>query len=57
MVNKCKGCTRREVGCHSKCEDYIEYRKKLNDIKYRKYVDLYKIIPKDLKGENENGKK
>lgn len=27
MSNKCYKCTKRTVGCHSTCEDYIEYRK------------------------------
>lgn len=22
----CKGCTARELGCHSKCEEYIAFR-------------------------------
>lgn len=22
----CKGCDKREVGCHSTCEDYISFR-------------------------------
>lgn len=25
----CKGCTKREVGCHGKCEDYIASKKRL----------------------------
>ena len=31
MINsKCKGCTKRVVGCHSTCEDYKEFRKELD---------------------------
>lgn len=26
---KCKGCKNRCVGCHSNCEDYIEYSEEL----------------------------
>lgn len=26
MVSPCKGCERREVGCHSGCEDYRKWR-------------------------------
>ena len=24
----CKGCTKREVGCHGSCESYLEWRSK-----------------------------
>ena len=24
---KCKGCTQREVGCHSRCKDYLDRSK------------------------------
>ena len=24
----CRGCDKRQVGCHSTCEDYISYEKK-----------------------------
>lgn len=28
MINcKCKGCEKRRVGCHDKCEDYISLKK------------------------------
>ncbi|MBR6289228.1 MAG: hypothetical protein IKR19_07835 [Acholeplasmatales bacterium] len=26
--NKCKGCTKRYLGCHDKCESYQEYKRK-----------------------------
>lgn len=25
---KCMGCTKRKVGCHATCPDYLAYRKK-----------------------------
>lgn len=28
IQSNCLGCTRREVGCHSKCEDYKEFQEK-----------------------------
>ena len=28
----CKGCEERTLGCHAKCEEYIEYRKRLDEI-------------------------
>lgn len=24
----CKGCTKRETGCHGRCESYLEWRSK-----------------------------
>lgn len=26
MTAPCKDCARREVGCHAKCKEYLEYR-------------------------------
>lgn len=26
MTAPCKDCPRREVGCHAKCKEYLEYR-------------------------------
>ena len=34
MKTPCKGCNRREIGCHAKCGDYAEFkveRAKLNE--------------------------
>ena len=28
MDNSCLGCTKREVGCHGRCKDYQEWKKK-----------------------------
>lgn len=30
---KCKGCTKREVGCHANCADYADYKAKLEEQK------------------------
>ena len=27
----CKGCEKRYVGCHSKCEEYIDYKKRAEE--------------------------
>ena len=33
----CKDCTKREPKCHSKCEDYISYKKKhIEELKAKK---------------------
>lgn len=43
---KCKGCNSREVGCHSSCDDYKEYRKAIDKIReierVEKLVSCYK---------------
>lgn len=43
--NLCYYCTDRYVGCHSKCEKYIDYRnkldeenKKIREIKYKESI-------------------
>ena len=37
----CKGCTKRELGCHSHCKDYLEQKAKRDKIneERRKYND------------------
>ena len=30
MKNSCKGCPKRHPGCHSDCESYAQYRKKID---------------------------
>lgn len=32
MVYPCKNCQKREVGCHSKCERYLQMRKEQDTI-------------------------
>lgn len=36
----CKGCEERQVGCHSTCEKYAEYKKKKNESKlnFARYI-------------------
>ncbi len=26
LVPPCKGCTKKYIGCHSDCKDYLEYK-------------------------------
>lgn len=33
MESSCKGCTRRTVGCHSTCEEYKEFRTRLEKMR------------------------
>ena len=35
MECKCIDCSRRCIGCHSKCDDYAEYRKHIDDMSRR----------------------
>lgn len=39
MDNKCKGCTKREVGCHANCEDYKAYKEKLSEDYKKEYKE------------------
>lgn len=31
-MSSCQNCKYREIGCHSKCNDYKEYKEKMNKI-------------------------
>lgn len=33
ISSPCKACTKREIGCHSQCLDYCEYKKTLKEVK------------------------
>lgn len=37
LTSCCQNCTKRYVGCHSKCEDYKQY--KIENEKKKKYVN------------------
>lgn len=36
QLSPCKDCPDREVGCHGKCEKYINYQKENSEVK--KYI-------------------
>ena len=38
---KCKDCTKRTLGCHSTCEDYLAFRKERDEALRRMRVDSY----------------
>ena len=54
MINKgvdtmncpCKGCVDREVGCHSKCSKYIEWKAEYDRIK--NIVDSAKAFEREV---------
>lgn len=41
-IAPCKDCEDRELGCHSKCEKYIEY-KKCSDLKKEEIIKESRI--------------
>ena len=38
-IAPCKDCKDRHIGCHSKCEKYLEYKKELQKAKHREKID------------------
>lgn len=42
----CRGCKSREINCHSKCESYLEYRRKLDEQNKERYkeIDTYRYV-------------
>lgn len=34
----CKDCTKREVGCHSKCSEYLSMRKAQDEIREKRLL-------------------
>lgn len=40
MQSPCKGCVRREQGCHSSCEQYLEFRRKREQANARRNADV-----------------
>jgi hypothetical protein len=42
----CRGCKFREINCHSKCESYLEYRRKLDEQNKERYkeIDTYRYV-------------
>lgn len=46
MKTPCRECKFREVGCHSKCESYIQWRAQLDKYNEQKNMqgDTYKYI-------------
>ena len=31
-TDTCRECTKRHVGCHSTCQDYIKFRQELDEV-------------------------
>ena len=62
MVAPCKGCEERQIGCHSSCEKYLDYKAKAEEIAKRQRADAHhgrdykgykKAKYKRLGGKNE----
>ena len=39
ISSPCKDCQKREIGCHSKCKHYIEFRHDLDEINKMKEAE------------------
>ena len=51
-LSPCKDCTKRYVGCHSKCADYLDYaaeRKAISDARAKEQFEKSYHIEKSLK--------
>lgn len=40
VENKCYGCQKRKLGCHSKCEDYKKYKEYLEKIRAKERLGI-----------------
>ena len=42
----CKGCEKREIGCHGSCREYGEYKKEHREIKEKQLKEkmLYSLV-------------
>ena len=51
MKTPCRECQFREVGCHSKCESYIQWRAQLDKYNEQKNMqgDAYKYIGNNVR--------
>lgn len=38
-IAPCKDCKDRHIGCHGKCEKYLEYKKELQKAKHREKIN------------------
>ena len=56
----CKGCTERHEGCHSQCERYKAFRKKLDEKNERKRLEneaKYSLIEQAQRRKEERRRK
>lgn len=40
MKGPCKSCEKREVNCHSRCSEFLKYRKRLDKINQIKREEM-----------------
>lgn len=38
MTAPCKDCERREVGCHAKCKEYLDYHEYNERMLHKRYI-------------------
>ena len=55
----CYGCELREVGCHSKCDKYIAWKKAMDDLKeiYKEVTKKEAMVHSYFKDSNERNAK
>lgn len=46
----CKDCTKREVGCHGKCEEYSRWQKSGIEIKQELFAPIIDFSKKKRRG-------
>lgn len=55
----CKDCPDRELGCHSKCQKYIDFRKAVDadnlikDQKRREDLEIYSYMIQSMRRHNK----
>lgn len=44
-VSPCKGCEKRELGCHDRCEEYLKYKEGRNALYEQRRVSAANTRP------------
>ena len=45
MLNPCKNCSERQLGCHGKCEKYAAWKTERDKAKNAAEIDRIKMVP------------
>lgn len=46
----CKGCIKREIGCHGKCEEYAKWQKSGIDVKQELFAPMIDFSKRKKRG-------
>ncbi len=52
----CKGCTNRSVGCHGKCDGYIQWKKEIDSEEVPEYVKINQEAASDIRYQHTKSK-